>query len=168
MDGTVEVHIKQSVLIVPDSCGRVGYLEPHKPNTIVSGIGFDLVHDRSRTRPKLDSRLHTHGAGNRCKVKIRGAAADSELTIGEIVKHVALVGMRLAPGVFMRSNIGGFANIGRARILCCVQVSHVNQDTVGNAIVIVAGVIVSVRREYSGERIHPSARTDQVLVTIKT
>ena len=34
-------------------------------------------------------------------------------------------GMRLAPGIFMRGNIGGFAKIGGARILCCVQVAHV-------------------------------------------
>ena len=129
-NSAVEVHVKQGILVVPDARTGVGYLVAHKPNTIVSVIGFDLVHRRASTCPKLDGRLHTHGVRNGVKVKIRRAAADSEFTIGEIVKHVALVWMRLAPGILMRGNIGSFAKIGGARILSCIQVGHVNQDPV--------------------------------------
>jgi hypothetical protein len=39
---------------------------------------------------------------------------------------------------------------------------------VRNAVVTVAAVIIRVRRESAGERIHPCARADLVLVTVKT
>ena len=68
----------------------------------------------------------------------------------------------------MRANVGGFAKIGRARILRCVQVSHVHQDPVRYAIVDVAAVVVGAGWERSGERIDPRARTDQVLIAIET
>ena len=61
LNSAVEVHVKQGILIVPYASTGVGYLVAHKPCTIISGIRFDLVHRRSRTCPKLDGRLHTHG-----------------------------------------------------------------------------------------------------------
>ena len=39
--------------------------------------------------------------------------------------------MGLAPGVFMWSNVLSFGEVGRARILRCVQIAHCNQDPVG-------------------------------------
>ena len=77
--------------------------------------------------------------------------------MGNIVKHVTLPGVRLAPGVFMRANVGGFAKIGRARVLCCVQVTRLHQDPVGYAVVDVAAVVIGVRWERSRERIDPGA-----------
>ena len=90
--------------------------------------------------------------------------------MGEIVKHVALVGMRLAPRIFMRADVGGFTKIGRARILLGVQVSHVNQDPMRHAVVNVGrvGVIIGGRWEGSGERIDPGSRADAALVAIQS
>jgi hypothetical protein len=65
--------------------------------------------------------------------------------------------MRLAPGVFMRANVRCFAKIARAWIAPWGQVSHVNQDPMGYAIVVVPAVVVGVRWESSGERINPCA-----------
>ena len=64
--------------------------------------------------------------------------------------------MRLAPGVFERSNVSGFAKIGRARILPRDQVTRFHQDPVRHRIVAVAAVVVRVRWECSGERVDPS------------
>jgi len=172
LNPAVEVHVKQSILIVPYASTGVGYLVAHKPGTIISGIRFNLVHRRSRTCPKLDGRLHTHSVRNRCKVKSRRAAADSEFTIGIIVKHVALVWMRLAPGILMRANVGGFAKIAGTRISGRDYIIRLNQDAVRHAVVSVAAVIVWRRlrvssRKKARERIDPRARPDAILVAIQ-
>ena len=77
--------------------------------------------------------------------------------MGNVVKHVALRGMRLAPVVFMRANVGRFAKVGRARILRCDQVTRLHHDPVGYPVVDVAAVIVRVRWEGSCEWIYPGA-----------
>ena len=50
-------------------------------------------------------------------VKLVGPPLTVELTIGSVVIHVALPWMRLAPGVFVRSDILRFGEIGGAWIL---------------------------------------------------
>ena len=64
-----------------------------------------------------------------------------KLAIGEIVKHVALVRMSLAPGAFMRDDVLRFGKIGHARIATC-QVTRINQNPVRDTVVHVAAVIV--------------------------
>ena len=73
------------------------------------GSGSELVH--RGVRPSLDGRLHSHRVSRRRKGESVRTAANRKRTIGEIVEHVALVGMRLAPGEFMRGNVRGFAKI---------------------------------------------------------
>jgi len=167
LNSAVEIHVKQGILVVPDASTGVGYLVAHKPKTIVSGIGFDLVHRRSRTCPKLDGRLHTHSVRNRCKVKIRRAAADSEFTVGVIVKHVALVWMRLAPGILMGTDVSSFAKIAGSRILPWDQISRLDQDPVRHAIMAMAAMIVGSRWKRTRERVNPGARADAILVAIE-
>ena len=53
-------------------------------------------------------------------------------------------GMRLAPSVFMRADVGGFAKIGRTRISRRHQVTRLHQDSVRHAVVDVAAVVVGV------------------------
>src|SRR4029077_18342910 len=98
---------------------------------IVSGIGLEFSHCCARTCPSLDSRLHSDCTAQRRKGEVCRAAANRELTVGEIVKHVAFPGMRLAPGVFMRAHVGRFAKISGSRISPRSQVSHVNEDPMG-------------------------------------
>ena len=57
----VEVHVKERILIVPDSRRRVSYFVAHKPHPIVTRIGLDLVDCCAGSCPGLDSRLHSHG-----------------------------------------------------------------------------------------------------------
>jgi len=164
----VEIHVKERILIVPNASRRVSYLVAHKPNTIVTRIGLNWVHCCARTCPGLDSWLRSHRATGWRKAKIRRAAGNRELTIGEIVKHVALAWMRLAPREFMRADVGGFAKVGRAGVLPRDQVTRLHQDSVRYAVVIVAAVVVRVRWERSGERIDPCTRTDAALVAIQS
>src|SRR4029079_858157 len=138
----------------------------HEPSPVVTRIGFNFVYRRACGYPSLDSSLHSLRGSRRCKREI-GGACNMESTIREIVEHVALVRMRLAPGVFMWSNVGGFAKVAGTGVLCCVQVTHVNEDPVRDAIVTVASVIVGIRGKNSGERIDPRARTYAVLVAIQ-
>lgn len=48
----------------------------------------------------------------------------------------------MAPGVFVRANVGRFAKIGRTWILCCVQIANVDPDPVRYAVVVVSVVVV--------------------------
>ena len=139
LDGAIEVHVKDRIVVVPDTGRRVGHLVTHKPEPVVARVRLLLRHGRAS--PSHDGRLHSNGRcdGRKCEV---GCPADRELTIGSVVKHVALIRMRLAPGVLVRTKISGFAKISRTRILCCVQIADVNPDSVRHAIVMVAGVIV--------------------------
>ena len=57
------------------------------------------------------------------------------------------VGMRLAPGIFMRANVGRFAKIGGSRILPWDQITRLNQDPVRHAVMDVAAVIVGSSTE---------------------
>ena len=111
LNGTVKVHVKDGVLIVPHSGIRACYLVTDEEETIVTRIGLNLTDCGARSCPGLDSRLHSDGRTDCRKIEKCRAAGDRELTIGEIVEHVALRGMRLAPRVFMRGNVGGFAKI---------------------------------------------------------
>src|ERR1043166_9937792 len=116
--------------------------------------------------PSHDGGLHSDCSchGRKCKA---GRPADRELAIGKIVKHVALCGMRLTPGILVRTKITGFAKIGRTGILCCVQVADLGPDPVRHAVVMVTGVIVCIRWKGAGEGIDPGARTDAALVAIQ-
>ena len=157
LDGPIQVHVKDGILIVPDSRIWPCYLVTDEEKPIVTRIGFDLSHRCARSCPCLDSWLHSHRATDWRKAEIRRAAANRELAVGEIVKHVAFRRMRLAPGVFMRADVGGFAIIGRAWIPPWDQVTRFHQDPVRYAVVDMAAVVVRVRWERSRERIDPRA-----------
>ena len=73
--------------------------------------------------------------------------------------------MRLAPRVFMRADVRGFANITRTGISCRHYITRLNQDPVRYAIVNVVVVIIWRRlrvssREKAREWIDPGARAD--------
>ena len=54
----------------------------------------------------------------------------SELTVGDIVIHIALPRVSLAPGVLMRGDVLRLGEIGRARIQRRIQVVHFDQKPV--------------------------------------
>ena len=166
LDGSIQVLVIKRVFIMPDSSRRAGHFVADEPNAIVAWIRLDPV---SRcARPSHYRWLHSHRVTNWGKKEIRRTATDRKLLIGEIVKHVALTRMRLAPGVFMGADVCRFAIISRAGVLGWDQVSHVNQDPVRHTVVVVAGVIIGGRWERSRERIDPRPRTNALLVAIQT
>lgn len=117
LNGAVQVHVKNRILIVPHTGIRPCYFVSDKKDSIVTGIWLDLLYSCARTYPRLDGRFHSDGRTDSGKIEKCRAAADRKLTVGVIVKHVALPRMRLTPRVFMRAYVGGFAKIGRTRIV---------------------------------------------------
>src|SRR5882724_1871591 len=168
LNRTIQVHVKERILVVPDPGRRISYSIAHEPNPIVTGIGLNLVYRRARIRPSLDGRLHSHGVTGLVKCEIGRPATDCKLLVGEIVKHVALARMRLAPGVFSRRDIVRFGEVARAEILCWNQVARCNCHSMRSTGVIVARMIVwiGVRWENACEWVHPRAGADEVLVII--
>ena len=154
LNSTIQVHVIESILIVPDVRGRVGHFIAYEPDPIVARIGLNVVH--CCAWPSVDGRLHPDGRGD-CGKCEGGCPADRELTIGDVVVHVALPGISLAPGVFMWSDVLSFSKVGRARILRCVQIAHCHQDPVGCPCMGVARVVVCSRWEGAGKGIDPRA-----------
>jgi hypothetical protein len=166
LNGAIEVFVIERVLIVPHPGVWSRHFVAHKPDPIISRIRLDLVCRCACPLPSLDRRLHSYRGGNRRKGEI-GCAIHAVLTVGGVVIHVALPRVRLAPGVFVRSDILRFGEIGRARIERCVQIINLNQNPVRNAVVCMAAVVVRCRREFPCKGINPSART-QVWPRIET
>ena len=119
LNAAIEVFVINGVVIVPDSGRRIGHLIANEENTIISRVGLDLVHSGASSCPGLDGGLHSKRATNSRKREV-GGASDMELAVRDVVKHVALIRMTLAPGVFMRTDVCGLAEIGRIRIQRCV------------------------------------------------
>ena len=61
LNGTVKVHVKDGVLIVPHSGIWACYLVTDEEETIVTRIGLNLIDCGARSCPGLDSRLHSDG-----------------------------------------------------------------------------------------------------------
>ena len=115
LDGAVEVHVKKSVLVMPDPGRGVRYFVAHEPDTIVARIRLRLVYCSACSCPCLDGRLHSDGVTLRRKGERIRTAANRKRSIGKIVEHVALVWMRLAPGKFMGGDVSGFAKVAHTR-----------------------------------------------------
>jgi hypothetical protein len=166
LDRPIEVFVIERVLIVPEASRRIGHFVTHKPDAIITWSGLDLIYRRASTSPGLDCRLHPHrGAGDRKCVAVT-AASYRVLAVRSVVIHVAFAGMLLAPGILVRSDVLGFGEISRARILCRVQIAARYCDPVGYASVVVATMVIRRRWERSSERIDPGARTDSALVRV--
>jgi hypothetical protein len=140
---------------MPNTGSRISHFVTHKPNPVVAWVGFDLAD--CCASPGHDGWLHPDRRANACKIEIGWASANIKPTIGGIVEHVALPGMRLAPRVLVRSNILRFGEVGRAGILRRVQVGRCDCDPVRRASVVVTIVIVSARWERASKGIHPRA-----------
>ena len=157
LNRSVEVLVIDGVFIVPHPRIWPCNLVSNEYDAIVARIRLDLIHYGAGSGPGHDSRLHSHGRAERRKCEIARAAADSELTIGDIVVHVALPRMGLTPGVFTWGDVLCFGKIGRAGILRWLQVGHCYCHSMRRTGVIVAGMIVRARRERPCKWIYPRA-----------
>ena len=166
LNGTIEVLVIDSVFIVPHpgiwSCD----LGSNEENAVISWIRFAFVY--SRAGPGRDGRLLSHGRAKGAKIEIRRPATHALLLVGDIVIHVALIRVSLAPGVLVLHHVLCFGKIGGARILGWDQVVGFNQNSVRRYVMIVAGVVIRCKtgREISGEWIDPGTRTDAELVAV--
>jgi hypothetical protein len=61
LNGPVEIHVKDGVLIVPYSSIWACYFITDEEKSIVSGVRLDLLHCRPGGCPGLDSSLHPNG-----------------------------------------------------------------------------------------------------------
>ena len=100
---------------MPYPCVWVRNLATHEPDTIVSRVRLNLDQRGAGARPCRDGGPSPDGGTNGREIKVRGAA-HRELAIRDVVIHVALTGMVLAPDVFMRGHILRFSEVGRALI----------------------------------------------------
>ena len=165
LNRAIQILVIDRILVMPNSSGWVGHSIANERNAIVSRIGLDLIDGCSS--PGKDGRVLLHRGSDRRKGEMR-RSADTELTIGDVVIHVALPGISLAPGVFMGSDVLTFGEIGRARILRCVQVAHCHRDPVRGACMRVAGVVGRAWRSWEDARkgIHPRARAQPTLAIV--
>ena len=138
LNRAIQVLVVNCVFVMPDSGRGTCDLGANESNTIDLFSRLELV-DR-RSGPGIDRRLHSHRGPDGRKGEI-GGASNTELSVGDIVVHVALARMSLAPGVFMWSNVLTFGEVGRARIQRCVQVAHCHRYPVGRPAMSVARVV---------------------------
>jgi hypothetical protein len=167
LNRAIEVLIIERILIVPDSFAWVGHFVAHNPDAILIRGGLNLGHYGTCIGPRANGSFHPYGATNGRKREIGRPAAHGELSIGSVIIHVAFAGMRLAPAVFVRSDVHCFSEICRALVERGVQVIGFNDNPMRYAIVHVTGVVIRIRRVSAGERIDPGART-QVWPCIET
>ena len=160
LNRAIQILVIDRVLVMPDSSGRICDLVANEGNAIDSRSRLDLV-DR-RSGPGLDGRLHSHRGSDGRKGET-GGASHTELTVGDIVVHVALPRMSLAPGVFMGSDVLTFGPVGRARIQRCVQIALLHLEPVRRPGMGMARVVVCGRWEGAGKGIYPCARTQPTL-----
>jgi len=65
LDGTIQVHVKHSVVIMPNSGGGSRYFVTDKEDPIIARIRLRLLYYSARSYPSLDSRLHSDGRTDR-------------------------------------------------------------------------------------------------------
>ena len=61
LDGTIQVHVKHRVVIMPNSGGGASHLVTDEEDSIVTRIGLNLIDCGARSRPGFDSRLYSDG-----------------------------------------------------------------------------------------------------------
>jgi hypothetical protein len=95
LDGPIQVLVVDGVFIVPHPRIWPCNLVSNEYDPIVARIRLDPSYRRAG--PSRNGRLHPHRGADTRKRKIGRAAINIKLAVGDIVGHVALVGMRLAP-----------------------------------------------------------------------
>src|SRR5215469_4489186 len=103
LDRAIEVLVIQSILIMPDAGSWIADLVTHKPDAVITWVRLDPAYRRAG--PRHDSRLLLHGGANSAKTEIRRATSHALLLIGDVVIHVALARVTLAPGVLVRDHV---------------------------------------------------------------
>ena len=86
----------------------------HEPDTVVSRVRLNPIY--CRADPSHDRRLLSDGGPHGSKSERLVDAGYAVLMVRGVVIHVALAGMTLAPGVFVRNDVLRFSKIRRSRV----------------------------------------------------
>ena len=114
LDRAIEVLVVESIFIVPDAGAGVRYFKAHKPDAIGSGSRLKLSYRRAG--PGSNGWLFSHRGARRTKTERLVNSGYRVPLIRRVVIHVALAGVTLAPGVFVRDDVFGFSKICRAGV----------------------------------------------------
>jgi hypothetical protein len=76
LNRTIQVHVKDGVVIVPQPGIRPSYLVSYKENTVITGIGLNLTDCGARSCPRLESGLHSDGGTDRREIEKCRATGD--------------------------------------------------------------------------------------------
>ena len=110
LNRAVEVLIINSVFVVPHARAWVCDLVANESDAIVSRVRLDLAQSCASPCPRRYGGPPPNRVTNSRKSEIR-CPVHREFAIGDVVIHVALPGMIVAPIVFMRSNILRFGKV---------------------------------------------------------
>ncbi len=76
LDRSIQVHVKHSIVIVPQPGIWPSYLVSYKENTVIAGIGLKLTDCGAGSCPRLESGLHSDSGTDGWKVEKCRAAAN--------------------------------------------------------------------------------------------
>jgi hypothetical protein len=76
LNGTVKVHVKNGVLIVPHSGTWACYFVTDEENSIITRVRLHLLYCGARSCPRLESGLHSDGGTDRRKIEKCRTTAD--------------------------------------------------------------------------------------------
>ena len=138
LDRAIKILVMDGVFIMPNPSGGIRHFVDNERTTIDPRLRLDR--STGRSSPGIGGRSHSHRGANGRKGETR-RPSDIVTTIGRIVIHVALPGVRLAPGVLMWRYVLRFGEVGRARIHRRVQIAPFHQNPVRCACVSVARVV---------------------------
>ncbi len=141
MNPAVEVLVVNRVFIMPNASGRVRYFVADETDSIDSRGGFELVDGRSGPCPD-GGLLSLGGKAAGGKSKWTAGSGDIVSSIGDVVIHVALAGICLAPVILVRRDVLPLRIISRPGVQRRIQVIDLTQNPVRGASVGMAGVIV--------------------------
>jgi len=76
LNRTIQVHVKDGVVIVPYSGIWACYFVTDEEETIITRVGLNLLYCGASSCPCLNGRLHSDGGADRRKVEKRRATGD--------------------------------------------------------------------------------------------
>src|SRR5262245_26657613 len=76
LNGTIQIHVKDGILVMPQASVWPCYLVTYKADTIVTRIGLNLLYCGSCSYPRLDSGLHSNSRTDRREVEKCRPATD--------------------------------------------------------------------------------------------
>src|ERR1051325_3798059 len=143
LNASIQVLVIDGVFIVPNASGGVGYLVGNGADAVVTGVWLNLVDGRSGPCPNRG--LLPDGRSWWTKGERLSCAGDGVLAVGDVVVHVTLTRISLAPGVLVRGNVHRFGIIGCAGIQVCGEIANLDQHPVRDYVMGVASVIIRIR-----------------------